>query len=176
MSISPSLKRAAGSAPAVQAEHPVAVAGRLLVRYGLVVVVAWIGALKYSPYEAKAIQPLIANSPLMSWLYDIFSTRALGAALGSAEILAALLIALYPLRPRISAAGSAFTVLLFLSTLSFLFTTPGVLVPSAAGGGFLVLSGLPGQFLIKDLVLLGAALWTLGQALGAARVRTDSTK
>jgi uncharacterized membrane protein YkgB len=86
-----------------------------------------------------------------------------GAPQALGEILAALLIALYPLRPRISAVGSAFTVLLFLSTLSFLFTTPGITVPGA-GGGFLALSGLPGQFLLKDLVLLGAALWTLGVA------------
>ncbi len=100
--------RASASAVTVAAEHPVAVAGRLLVRYGLVVVVAWIGALKYTQYEATTIQPLIAHSPLMSWLYHLYSVRALGAALGSAEILAALLIALYPLRPRISAASSAF--------------------------------------------------------------------
>lgn len=160
---------------AAAAEHPVAVAGRLLIRYGLVVVVAWIGALKYTRYEAMAIQPLISHSPFMSWLYHIFSVRELAATLGSVEILAALLIALYPLRPRISAVGSAFTVLLFLSTLSFLFTTPGVTVPGA-GGGFLALSGLPGQFLLKDLVLLGAALWTLGVSLGAARSRARSAR
>ncbi len=46
------------AAAAVAAEHPVAIAGRLLVRYGLVVVIAWIGALKYGTYEAAAIQPL----------------------------------------------------------------------------------------------------------------------
>ena len=67
-------------AAAVAAEHPVAIAGRLLVRYGLVAVIAWIGALKYGTYEAAAIQPLIAHSPLLSWLYHIFSVRALGAA------------------------------------------------------------------------------------------------
>ena len=158
------------TAAAVTAEHPVAIAGRLLVRYGLVVVIAWIGALKYSTYEATAIQPLIAHSPLMSWLYHIFSVRALAAVLGTAEIIAALLIALRPFWPRVSAAGSAFGVLLFLSTLSFLFSTPGVTVASA--GGFPVLSVLPGQFLLKDLVLIGAALWTLGDSLGAARPQT----
>ncbi|HYX58927.1 MAG TPA: DUF417 family protein, partial [Streptosporangiaceae bacterium] len=47
------------------------------------------------------------------------------------------------------------------------FSTPGVTVASA--GGFPVLSVLPGQFLLKDLVLIGAALWTLGDSLGAAR-------
>ena len=158
------------AAVGVTAEHPVAIAGRLLVRYGLVVVIAWIGALKYTSYEATAIQPLIAHSPLLSWLYHIVSVRALAAVLGTAEIIAALLIALRPRWPRVSAAGSAFGVLLFLSTLSFLFTTPGVTV--APAGGFPVLSVLPGQFLLKDLVLIGAALWTLGDSLGAARSQT----
>jgi uncharacterized membrane protein YkgB len=146
------------------AEHAVAIASRFLVRYGLVVVIAWIGALKYVPYEAAAIQPLIAHSPPLSWLYDIFNVHTLGYALGSTEIFAALLIALRPLWPRVSAVGSAFAVLLFCSTISFLFTTPGVFT-----GGFGLLSVLPGQFLLKDIVLIGVSLWTLGDSLGAHR-------
>jgi uncharacterized membrane protein YkgB len=160
-------------ARAVPAEHPVAIAGRLVVRYGLVVVIAWIGALKYSSYEAAIIQPLIHNSPLMGWLYHIFSVRAFAAVLGTFEIIAALLIALWRLWPRASALGSAMAVLLFLGTLSFLFTTPGVTV--ASDGGFPVLSGVPGQFLLKDLVLIGASLWTLGDSLRAAQRKTSST-
>ncbi len=148
--------------------HAATVAGQFVIRYGLVVVLAWIGALKYFTYEAAAIQPLIAHSPLLSWLYGIFTVRTLGYALGSAEITAALLIALRPLWPRVSAVGSVFAVLIFCSTISFLFTTPGV-----TAGGFGLLSGLPGQFLIKDIVLLGVALWTLGDSLGARR-RTRS--
>ena len=53
---------------------------------------------------------------------------------------------------------------LFLGTLSVLVTTPGV----TAAGGFPVLSVLPGEFLLKDLVLSGASLWTLSDSLGAA--------
>ena len=97
----------APGAPAVAAEHPLAKAGRLIVRYALVVVIAWIGALKYTAYEAKGIQPLIHNSPLLSWLYNIFSVRTFAAVLGTFEIIAALLIALWLLWPRISALGSA---------------------------------------------------------------------
>jgi reactive chlorine resistance protein C len=149
-------------------EHPIAVAGRQLVRYGLVVVIAWIGALKYSAFEAAAIHPLIANSPLMSWFYNILTVRALAATLGTLEIIAAVLIALRVVSPRVSAVGSAMAILLFLGTLSFLFTTPGV----TAGGGLPVLSVLPGQFLLKDLVLLGASLWTLGDSLAAIRSRS----
>ena len=155
------------AAAAVMAEHPLATAGRHLARYGLVMVIAWIGALKYTSYEAAAIQPLIAHSPVFSWIYGVVSVRGFAAALGTVEITAALLIALRPASPRLSAAGSAMAVLLFASTLSFLFTTPG----ATAAGGFPVLSVLPGQFLLKDLVLLGAALWTLGDSLGAAAPR-----
>ncbi|MBE1610035.1 putative membrane protein YkgB [Actinopolymorpha pittospori] len=126
--------------------------------------IAWIGAQKFTGYEAAAIQPLIANSPIFSWLYSILSVRTFAAVLGSLEIVAALLIAIRPLWPRISIIGSVMGVLLFLSTLSFLFTTPGVTVPS----GLLVLSVVPGQFLLKDLVLISASLWTLGDSLGAA--------
>src|SRR5215472_11124177 len=149
---------------AVAAENPVATVGRYLIRYTLVVVIAWIGALKYTSYEATAIQPLIAHSPIFSWLYSAFSVRTFAAVLGSLEIIAALLIAIRPLFPRLSVIGSAMGILLFLSTLSFLFTTPGVTVAS----GFPVLSVLPGQFLLKDVVLVSASVWTLGDSLGAA--------
>jgi hypothetical protein len=101
---------------AESAAQAVTVVGRFLVRYGLVVVLAWIGALKYFPYEAAAIQSLIAHSPPLSWLYGIFNVGTLGDALGSAEIVAALLIALRPLWPRVSAVGSVFAVLIFCST------------------------------------------------------------
>ena len=144
------------------AEHAVAAAGQFLARYGLVVVLAWIAAGHYA--APTSIQPLIAHSPLLSWLYGIFNVHALGYALGSAEIVAALLIALRPLWPRVSAVGSVFAVLIFCSTISFLFTTPGV----SAGGAVL---SLLGEFLIKDIVLLGVALWTLGDSL-SARLRT----
>ncbi|HTX96793.1 MAG TPA: DUF417 family protein [Mycobacterium sp.] len=83
------------------------------------------------------------------------------------EIVAALLITLRHVWPRASAVGSALAVVLFLGTLSFLFTTPGVV--TAHAGGIPVLSALPGQFLLKDLVLIGVAMWTLGESLAARK-------
>jgi uncharacterized membrane protein YkgB len=142
------------------AAHGATVAGQFVARYGLVVVLAWIGAGHCA--HPGTIQPLISHSPLLSWLYGIFNVRTLGYALGSAEITAALLIALRPLWPRVSAVGSVFAVLIFCSTISFLFTTPGVTTSGP------VLSKL-GEFLIKDIALLGVALWTLGDSLGAQR-------
>jgi uncharacterized membrane protein YkgB len=136
--------------------------GRELARYGLVVVVGWIGLMKFTAYEAEGISPFVANSPLMSWIYGIISVRGFSAVLGIIEVAIALLIALRFISPRASALGSALAVGMFLTTLSFLVTTPGVWEPSA--GGFPALSALPGQFLIKDLALLGISLWTFGEA------------
>ncbi|WAJ45459.1 DUF417 family protein [Mycobacterium sp. Aquia_216] len=134
--------------------------GHLVSRYGLVVVLAWIGFGKYVKMESRV---LIEHNPLMSWVHDVFSVTTVARALGTMEIVAAVLIAVRPVWPRVSAAGSALAVVLFLGTLSFLFTTPGVVSTRAAG--LPVLSALPGQFLLKDLVLIGVALWTLGDAL-----------
>jgi uncharacterized membrane protein YkgB len=52
--------------------------GHGIIRYGLVLVLAWIGAMKFTAYEAHGIQPLVANSPLMGWLYGVFSVHAQG--------------------------------------------------------------------------------------------------
>src|SRR5205809_5730724 len=43
--------------------------GMGLLRLGLVVVLFWIGGLKFADYEADGIVPLVANSPLMSVFY-----------------------------------------------------------------------------------------------------------
>jgi len=138
--------------------------GRELARYGLVVVVAWIGLMKFTAYEAAGIQPLVANSPLMGWMYGLLSVRAFSNLLGTVEIAVAVMIALRPVSPRIAAVGSATAVMMFLTTLSFLFSTPGW-EPSL--GGFPALSVVPGQFLLKDVVLPGAAVCSLGEALRA---------
>ena len=136
--------------------------GRELARYGLVVVVGWIGLMKFTAYEAEGIRPFVANSPLMSWVYGLMSVQGFSAVLGVVEVAIAILIAVRPYSSRATALGSALAVGMFLTTLSFLVTTPGVWEPSL--GGFPALSEIPGQFLIKDLALLGISLWTLGEA------------
>jgi uncharacterized membrane protein YkgB len=136
--------------------------GEVLMRYGLVVVLAWIGAMKFTAYEANGIQPMVANSPFMGWVYTLFSVQAFSNVLGTVEIAIAVMIALRPVSARVSAIGNALAVVMFLTTVSFLFSTPGW-EPSL--GGFPALSVAPGQFVLKDLVLLGAAVWLLGESL-----------
>ncbi|HTW45985.1 MAG TPA: DUF417 family protein [Acidobacteriaceae bacterium] len=140
-------------------------AGHRILRYGLAIVIGWIGLMKFTAYEAKGIRPLVAHSPLLAWTYQLLTVTQLSDVLGVIEVTTALLITLRPWSPKVSAIGSAAAVLMFLTTLSFLFTTPGW-EPSL--GGFPALSGGVGQFLLKDVVLCGAAVWSLGDALAAA--------
>ena len=118
--------------------------------------------MKFTTYEAQGISVFVANSPLLSSAYGLLSIRGFSAVLGVIEVAIAVLISIRPYAPRASVLGSGLAVGMFLTTLSFLVTTPGVWEPSP--GGFPALSALPGQFLIKDLPLLGISLWTLGEA------------
>lgn len=129
-------------------------------RYGLVLTLLLIGILKFTSGEAQGIQPLVAHSPLMSWLYQIFSVQAVSNLIGVIEILVALLMALRPLSARLSFIGSIGATITFILTVSFLFSTPGAFQFSH---GFPLL-GDAGQFLIKDFVLLGASVWTAAEA------------
>jgi len=143
--------------------------GTHVTRYGLVVVLLWIGGMKFTAYEAEGIRPLVANSPFMSWAYGLLSITAFSALLGVVEIAVGLLVALRPVWPTVSAVGSGLAAGMFVTTLTFLFTTPGW-EPSL--GGFPALSAMPGQFVLKDVVLLGASLWTAGEALRVVK-RSD---
>lgn len=139
--------------------------GLNIARYGLVVVLLWIGGMKFTALEAKGIMPLVSHSPFMDWVYTVMSVRTFSAVLGVVEIVIGLLIALRSVVPRASMVGSGAAVIMFLTTLSFLLTTPGW----APDIGFPALSVVPGQFVLKDLVLLGVALLTAGEAYESYR-------
>jgi uncharacterized membrane protein YkgB len=103
-----------------------------------------------------------AYSPLMSWLYALLSVQATSNLIGIAEIAAGVLIAVRPWSALAAVVGSLMAVATFVITLTFLLSTPGW-EPSL--GGFPALSVAPGQFILKDAVLLGAAIWSLGESL-----------
>jgi reactive chlorine resistance protein C len=161
-----------------------------LLRLGLVVVLLWIGGLKFANYEADGIVPLVANSPLMSFFYhhpapeyrhymnkegeivpahhqwnEENGTYPVSYGLGVVIILIGLLIASYLIAPQLSAAGSFLLILMSLTTLSFLVTTPEVWVPAIGSSmhGFPYLSGA-GRLIVKDAIMLGAAVVTLADA------------
>lgn len=134
-------------------------AGRAVLRYGLVGLLLLWGGFKFTAFEAEGIRPLVEHSPFLSWLYPVLGLRGASALIGIVELTAALLICTRRWRPRLSAVGSLIAAGTFLVTLSFLITTPGVFSPTNPFGGFI----------LKDVMLLGAALTTAAEALEAAR-------
>ena len=136
-----------------------------VLRYSLILVIAWIGGMKFTAVEAAGIRPLVGSSPFLSWMYALLSVQAVSNVFGVVEISIAMMIALRPWEPKASALGSSLAVVMFLTTLSFLFSLPGW---DPRLGGFPALSDA-GGFLIKDVVLLGSALWSLGESLALVR-------
>lgn len=131
--------------------------GVIVTRYSLVLIFLAFGFYKFTPQEAQGIQPLVAHSIGLFWLYRLFDVRVASDVIGVVEIALALMMAARPLNARLSAIGSLGTAFALVNTLSFLLTTPG-LDPQSSDAGFIV----------KDLTLLGAALWTAAEAFRAA--------
>lgn len=167
--------------------------GMGLMRFALVLVLVWIGGLKFAKYEADSIVPLVANSPMMSFFYhhpapeyrthmnkegelnvahrqwnESNGTYPVSYALGIVIVSIGLLIALHPFLPQLAAVGSFLLILMACTTLSFLVTTPEVWVPALGDSvhGFPYLAG-GGRLIIKDSIMLGAAVVTLADSAKA---------
>lgn len=150
---------------AAQAAARLEAGGGAILRYGLAAILLYFGLFKFHPVEAEAIRPLVANSPLMGWMYAVLSVQAVSTLIGIGEIIVAVLLLARPWSPRASAIGGAGAIVIFLTTLSFLLTTPGAW--TRIPGWPIPMPGAAGSFLIKDLFLLGAAVWITGESLRA---------
>ena len=98
--------------------------------------------------------------------------------MGAVIIVIGILIALYPVKTELSALGSGLLILMSCTTLSFLISTPEAWVPALgdANHGFPYLSGV-GRLIVKDFIMLAAAVVTLADSAKAAfssRLRTSA--
>jgi uncharacterized membrane protein YkgB len=128
----------------------------------LAIIYAWFGGMKFTAYEAEGLVPLVQNSPLLSWFYTLLSVRGFSTFLGFVELSIGLLIVLRLVNPIFSVAGGLLSTGLFATTISFMISTPGVVVPEL---GFPAISVAPGQFLLKDVGLLAASFWVFVDSL-----------
>lgn len=166
--------------------------GIAVTRVGLIVVLVWIGGLKVARYEADGIVPFVANSPFMSFFYndpagykqhknpegalvtanrewhEANNTYPFALGLGAVIVLYGVLIALHPVLPQAATLGSFLVFVMSFVTLSFLITTPECWVPNLGDTthGFPYLSGA-GRLVIKDAIMMGAALVTMADSARA---------
>ena len=127
---------------------------------GQLLVLVWIGLLKFTAYEAQGVEGLMRGSPLFAWLYQWFSVQGASNVIGVVELATAGLIGLWTLRTRWAVPGLVLAIGTYVLTNTFLFSTPGW----APGLGFPFVAGT-GQFLLKDLGLLAGAVVLMAKAL-----------
>jgi reactive chlorine resistance protein C len=167
--------------------------GVAVTRLGLIVVLFWIGGLKVFHYEADGIVPFVANSPFMKFFYaypapeykkhmnkegelvaanrewhEKNHTYVFAYGLGSVIVLYGLLLCLHPWLPQFATLGSFLVFIMSFVTLSFLITSPECWVPSLGSTehGFPLLSGA-GRLVVKDAIMMGAALVTMADSAKA---------
>jgi uncharacterized membrane protein YkgB len=138
-----------GSAQAVYADR-LQRTGAGILRWSLVFLLMFFGALKWTTAEAQGIAPFISHSPFLRWVNVGFGPQGASEAIGVFELLTALLLAAGQWAPRLGFIGGVLGIAMFVTTLSFLVTTPNL----GDGAGFL----------LKDFTLLGASTWLAGDA------------
>jgi len=125
-----------------------------LMLFGLILVLGWVGAMKFTEVEARGIEPLLESSPLFFWMGKVFSLRVSSMLFGVAELTTAGLLLAGWYNRSLFTLGALLTIATMAATLSFLFTLPGWSEPL---GGFPALSS-SGHFLLKDMLLLAACV------------------
>src|ERR1700743_2883155 len=143
-----------------------------ILRWVMVVIFVSFGMQKFTWQSAQGIVQFISNSPFVSWL-SVFGFRGEAYFLGVVEFGIAALLAAGAFSPVMSAIGSLMGAGTFAITWSFFFTTPGVVKWSLSTDP--MAWNLAGEFLFKDIVLLGVCVVLLLASLppSVVRLRTN---
>ena len=140
-------------------------AGYTLGVVATIVVLLWIGILKFTPLEAMAIKGYVSNSFLMSWLYNVASVQGASNIIGIYEIITAILLTASFWNKKLGLIAGYLSLTIFLGTLSFLFTTSGIWKISE---GVLVTD----FFVLKDIAFLAVSLQVIGANKNQVQTRT----
>lgn len=135
--------------------------GQFLLRYGLGIVLIWLGIMKFRNSEALHIEQAMAETILFKWLLKYITIYAFAQMIAWVQIVAGLFIMLHPVSKKIAAWGGAMAMIIFLSGV-LVFISSGIVWE--AGYGFPELSRA-GHSLLKDFILFGAAAWCWSESL-----------
>jgi uncharacterized membrane protein YkgB len=127
----------------------------LVISIGMIVMLLWAGAYKMTAPGAEGIEPLVSNSPLISWHFKVFGTYKGSTLIGVTEVIAAVLMIAGYFKPEAGILGGLIATFMFFVTSTMVITTPGSVI-SVKGIGYMSFLGL---FLFKDIIALGASLY-----------------
>jgi len=130
-----------------------------IISLGMIMMLLWAGLYKMTAPGADGIVPLVNNSPLISWHFKLFGVYHGSDMIGLTEVTAAALIIIGFFKPQAGIIGGAIAAVMFFTTSTMIFTTPGTLVNV---NGFNYMSFL-GLFLFKDILNLGASFYLVSR-------------
>ncbi|WP_143743092.1 DUF417 family protein [Maricaulis sp. W15] len=127
---------------------------------GLVLVLGWIGGMKFTAVEAAGIEPLVQTSPAFAWLLGLMPLQTVSNLIGMIELITVVALIGYWFNNTLFRMGLYLAITTFILTLSFLLTFPASWANDL--GGFPALAAT-GHFLLKDLPLLAVCLALLSE-------------
>ena len=136
---------------------------------GMIVMLLWAGSYKMTAPGAEGIVPLVSNSPLISWHFQVFGIYRGSDLIGLTEIIAALLLVAGKFKPKAGIVGGMVSTVMFFVTSTMLITTPDAII-KVNGIGYMSFLGL---FLFKDILSLGVSFYLIGY-FGKQAIRLES--
>src|SRR6201982_3568836 len=141
-----------------------------LIRASMVLIFLAFGYQKWFAYEAQVLIPYISNGPLIFWLYPVFGVRGASWFLGASEWLFAALLFWGFWNKKAGVLGALGCCFAMIGTVTIIPFMPD---GWDAAAGFPAMKGNV-AFLMKDVVLLAAAIYLLKQ--DAVRVSRAEAK
>jgi len=120
---------------------------------GLILVLSWIGGMKFTPPEAEGVYPLLTSSPVFNWWAPVYFSKQMASnIIGVIELVTVFFLTGWWWNKRFAQIGLLLSAGTFLVTLSFMVTFKETWI-----GSFPYLAET-GHFLLKDLLLLAASV------------------
>ncbi|OUR75808.1 hypothetical protein A9Q75_17060 [Colwellia psychrerythraea] len=113
----------------------------------VLLVLLWIGGMKFTLLEAQGIEGLVKSSPFMGWLYNFFSIQTTSNIIGVYDLIAVVVLILAMFYPKLTVPAILMSGMVFVVTQTFLISFSGSLSSET-------LLSITGHFLIKDLWFL----------------------
>ena len=112
--------------------------------FPVVLVLLWIGGMKFTLLEAKGIEALVSSSPLMSWMYNVWDLQTTSNLIGVYDLIALTLVILAIFNQKLLIPAVLMSGAVFAVTQTFFLSWPAALSSET-------LLSTGGHFLIKDL-------------------------
>lgn len=130
---------------------------QIIFKYGLAIVLIWIGFMKFKNNEALQLEKAIADTFLFSWMLKSISIFTFSKIIAWIHIVSGVLLVIKPTAKW----GAILAIIIFFSSI-LVFVSSGIIWQF--GYGFPELSRI-GHSLLKDFVLFGVSLWVLQDSL-----------